>query len=70
MPVAAANPVEEGKAVPAGTLDHDNGRGSFGELHEMHDEELQKGLLVAPGGLYEGDEGGYVCRAMNAGENA
>ncbi|KAE8099432.1 hypothetical protein FH972_017415 [Carpinus fangiana] len=65
---AETNPVEEGKAVPAGALDHDNGRRSFRELHEMHDEELQN--LGAPGGLYEGDEGGYICAAMNAGQNA
>ena len=33
-------------------------------------EDLRIGLLGAPGGLYEGDKGGYVCGAMNAGENA
>jgi hypothetical protein len=35
-----------------------------------HYSSHHHGLLGAPGGLYEGDEGGYVCGAMNAGENA
>jgi hypothetical protein len=70
LPVAAANAIEERKAIPPSTLDHDNGRRSFSELHEMHDEELHKGLVGAPGGLDEANEGGYVSRAMDAGENA
>lgn len=33
--------LEEGEAVLTGPLGHDDGGGAFGELNEVHDEELE-----------------------------
>lgn len=71
MPVTAAKAIEDRKAIPPDTLDHDNGGRSFSELHETQDEELdQKGLLGAPSGLNEANEAGCVSRPMNTSEKA
>ena len=46
-PLATARPVEEWEAVLAGPLDQDDGGGAFGELNEVHDEELDEGVVGA-----------------------
>lgn len=69
MALTSADSIKEGKTIPSGALDHENGRRSFRELHKMHDEKLQQGALSAPNRLNKGDERRYISGPMNTSKN-
>ncbi|PON76150.1 hypothetical protein TorRG33x02_243520 [Trema orientale] len=66
VPLATAEAVEEGEAILADSLDHDNGGGALCELHKVHDEKLERRLLGATRGLHDADEGRRVAWPMDA----
>lgn len=56
MIFALSEPVYERKPVLSQALNHDNRRGSFRELDEVHDVEFELGFLGATSRLDEVDE--------------
>ena len=70
MPLTVPEAVENREAVLPDSLNHDDGGGTLGELHKVHDEELEDGLVGAARGLHESDKGRRIAGAVDAGKDS